>query len=193
MNGRDRVIIPIDGFSDLISWVDQLTALDVLVGIPSTTANQGRQNDEPNNAELGYIHENGSPAANIPARPWLVPGVVKAEPDVMPHLEAAGNAAIVGDMAKARNQLMAAGMVAAAGARLEIETGQFVPLADSTVAQRRFSRQTQSMRPEELRYFQLRDQGMDEKSAQNAVGIQPLLNTGGMRNAVTSVVRQRPK
>lgn len=46
---------------------------EVLIGIPMSTTE--RPDGEITNAELGYIHEYGAPEANIPARPFLIPGV----------------------------------------------------------------------------------------------------------------------
>lgn len=53
--------------------ISALTGRRVLVGIPESTAERG--DTKINNAMLGYIHEFGSPARNIPARPFLLPGV----------------------------------------------------------------------------------------------------------------------
>jgi hypothetical protein len=66
----------IDRSAELIKRVTELTSHDVLVGIPAEKT--ARPGEPITNASLGYIHEHGSPARNIPARPFLYPGVRKA-------------------------------------------------------------------------------------------------------------------
>ena len=56
----------------------------MLVGIP---AEENARGEEIGNAALGFIHENGSPARNIPPRPFLVPGMKDAEPQAVAMLE----------------------------------------------------------------------------------------------------------
>ena len=55
----------------------------LLVGIP---AEENARGGEIGNASLGFIHEYGSPARNIPARPFLIPGVQDAEPQAVAML-----------------------------------------------------------------------------------------------------------
>jgi hypothetical protein len=184
-----RSIIVQDRAKSIISAIHALAAEQVLVGIPE--ANTARtQGTEITNAELGYIHENGAPAANIPARAWLVPGVRKSQAQYLPHLRGAYDAALDGEPAKAHQELTRAGIVAENSAKREITTGNFVPLSPATIAARRYSRDTQTQRESEERYLALVRGGATPAAAQVATGIHPLINTAQMRNAVTSVVRQ---
>jgi hypothetical protein len=63
----------VDRAEELIKAVNELTTSDVLVGIPKK--NNARRDSPIGNAALARIHEFGSPAQNIPARPFLYPGV----------------------------------------------------------------------------------------------------------------------
>lgn len=183
-----RVIITKNNVNSVIAAITKLTRKQVLIGIPD--ANTSRQQTGPvTNADLGYIHEFGSPAANIPARPFLIPGVRKSLPQVMPHLYGACAAAIDGKSAVADKELVAAGLIAELSAKREINTGNFIPLKPETVAWRYLQRNTKTRRPNEERYLKLIDQGMSPADAQSATGIKPLINTGQLRNAITSVVR----
>lgn len=182
-------IITKDRTRTVMKSIRDLVGKQVLVGIPEDKTSR-TQSGQITNAELGYIHETGAPGANIPARPWLVPGVHKAASKYLPHLRAACNAALDGDATQATQWLARAGIVAENYAKREISTGDFVPLKPATVAARRNSRDTQSRRKGESRYMELVDAGMSPASAQAATGIHPLINTGQMRNAVTSVVRR---
>jgi len=69
--------------------MEALIKKNVYVGIPE--ANNRREDSPITNAALGYIHEFGSPAQNIPARPFLEPGIEEAKPDIIKIL---GSAAI---------------------------------------------------------------------------------------------------
>src|ERR1700749_1538368 len=188
-----RVIITNDKVDSVIESITQLTKKQVLVGIPE--ANSTRQNTENSgpvtNALLGYIHEFGSPRANIPPRPFLIPGVRKSIPQVMPRLLAACMAALDGKPDKSDKELVAAGLIAEASAKREISTGNFIPLSPLTVANRYRQRGTQTRRANEEQYLRLIDQGVSPSAAQSAAGIRPLINTGQLRNAITSVVRKK--
>lgn len=107
----------------------------VLIGIPSTTALErklqlmslasgktGRRHKKiehqavvsgVNNAELLYIHTNGSPLKNIPARPVIEPAIEDETNKAlyMPELRAAAESALDGDKDKADEHLNRAGLI----------------------------------------------------------------------------------
>ena len=64
-----------DRVSAMKRAVQALAKSHVLVGIPADSSDNSRDDGPINNSELGFIHEFGAPEANIPARPFLVPGV----------------------------------------------------------------------------------------------------------------------
>jgi hypothetical protein len=67
----------------------------VMVGIPSKTAERQPDPEEPgpmNNATIGYIMENGSPAANIPERPHLKPGIRDVKDEIVERYKKGGKA-----------------------------------------------------------------------------------------------------
>lgn len=66
-----------DGLAKLQNRLKELTKDKVFVGVPD---GGGRDDGKMTNAQLAYIHENGSPARGIPARPFLVVGVTEARP-----------------------------------------------------------------------------------------------------------------
>lgn len=181
---KDKVKIIIDA-------IRGMEGKHVLVGIPESNADRSSEGKEPiTNAALGYIHEFGSPAANIPARPFLIPGVRKATPRTLPHLRAACEKALDGDATRSDIELTKAGLIAESSARREITIGDFVPLSPVTVAHRYIARGTKTRRKSENRYLELIDLGMSPASAQAAAGIKPLINTGQLRRSITSVVRK---
>jgi hypothetical protein len=140
----------------------ELSKTRVMVGIPAIKA--ARDDGEPiNNAALGYIHENGAPEVNIPARPWLMPGIDTKKEVIEDQLKAAGQAALDGNVISMRRYLNATGLVGADAAKRKITTGPFVPLKPATLAARRRRGRT---------------------------GTKPLLDTAQMRASVTYVIRK---
>lgn len=162
-----RLKVTIDRTGDLAKALKALGSLQVLVGIPSSTAERKPDPADPhplNNAEIGYLMENGSPAANIPARPFLRPGIRGEKAAIVARLKSAGNAALTGDLGAVEKGLTAAGLIAEAAVKAKITDGPFAALAPSTIAKRK---------------------------ARGRSSDKPLIDTGQLRNAVTSVVRPR--
>lgn len=63
-----------------ISAMDDVCENAVYIGVPQ--ANTTREGDQPTNAELMYIHTNGSPLMHIPPRPVLQPAVEAYKPQI---------------------------------------------------------------------------------------------------------------
>jgi hypothetical protein len=185
-----RVEVTKDHVDSVLKSLRELTRKEVLVGIPESTA--ARQDDEGpiTNAALGYIHEFGAPGANIPARPFLIPGVRKTVAEYTPHLRGAAKAALDGNTGRADRELVAAGIVAEQGAKQEIHSGSFAPLSPRTIANRFRQRRTQKRRAEEEAYLRAVQSGVSPAAAQDEAGIRPLINTGQLAAALTSVVRK---
>lgn len=157
--------ITTDNVAKVLATIQELAGKQVLVGIPASKATREEGDAEPiNNAQLGHIHEYGAPASNIPARPFLIPGVARAQESINGHLQKAAKAAMDGNEEKVDVELNATGLVAQAGARYEINNGDLAPLSDQTLAARRKRGRT---------------------------GIKPLIDTGQLRNAITYVIREK--
>lgn len=186
-----RLVIKKNKAPEVLKALRDLTGAEVLVGIPeSTTERQDGKGEDITNAALGYIHEFGAPAANIPARPFLIPGVENSLDRSTQQLELAAKAALKGDASAMDMRMEMAGQIAATSAKREISYGDFVPLKPSTVRNRLRGRNTKSRREAEQEYLRLVSGGMSEEDAQSAAGIRPLIDTGALRNSITSVVRK---
>lgn len=70
-----KLIKQIDKMGELMKSLEELKKKSVLVGIPEEKATRPELGEKINNAELAYIHTNGSPIRNIPARPFIEPGI----------------------------------------------------------------------------------------------------------------------
>ena len=152
-----------DNVSNVLRSIQQLASNEVLIGIPASTTD--RKDGEPiNNATIGYIQETGSPANNLPARPFLVPGVESAQKAATDELKKGAGAAMSGDAMGADKALHRAGITASNAVKGKINSGVPPELAKSTLAARRRRGRT---------------------------GTTPLIDTGELRNSITYVIRKK--
>lgn len=144
-----------------------MASMEVLVGIPAEKAprTSAEAKSQPiSNAALGYIHNYGSPTQNIPARPFMEPGIKQAQRDIEQSLERAGLAALDGKPDQMLKSLHAAGIKAATSVKNKINSGIPPALKSSTIAARKRRGRT---------------------------GTKPLIDTGQLRNSITYVVRRK--
>jgi phage gpG-like protein len=166
MSTKSGVKTTRDDVDRIMRSLKTLTGLDVLVGIPAENTERREKGEPINNAILGYIHENGAPKANIPARPFLIPGVRNAKPKVIPHFKKATEAVLKGDLEGASRSLHAAGLIGQNEVRAVINSGPPPALSERTLAARR---------------------------ARGRTGDVPLIDTGQLRNSITYVLRTDKK
>ncbi|NPD68919.1 hypothetical protein HN018_02890 [Lichenicola cladoniae] len=151
------------GSKALLAAVRQLATTEVLVGFPAGEAPR-EDGSKLTNAAIAYIQDNGAPEANIPARPFMRPGIEAVKDQIAVALGKAGRAAINGDSAGVQAGLTAAGFAAEGSIKERITDGIDPPLAAATLAARK------------RKGFQ---------------GETPLLRSGELRNAVRHVLRDR--
>lgn len=152
--------ITVDKVASVLKAVEAIKNSRVLVGIPQEE-NARTDNSPIGNAGIGYIQENGSPANNIPARPFLIPGVKKVQDEAMKILaDGARDALNEGDTNKA---LTKAGILASSSVKKTLQAGEgFEPLSERTL----MARQRKGFK-----------------------GTKPLIRTGQLRNSITFVVK----
>jgi hypothetical protein len=152
-----------DNVDRMLNEINALTKTRVLVGIPAAEdARDPKDGDAIGNAALLYIHETGSPAANIPARPTLRPGIEAYKPRAIQRLKIAAKAAIdtatavstgpkdvrrvspIGSvrsgstLAKAvLDQFNAIGLEAVVSVKKQFTDGNLTPLKPATIAARK--------------------------------------------------------
>lgn len=182
----------IDHVSTLTTRVTSLTHSDVLVGVPAEKA--GRPGQPINNAALAYIHEFGSPQHNIPARPFLFPGVRACRAEAIAMLRKGASDVLLNganpDVILNRVGLLARNAVVNA---ITDPEPPFVPLRPATIRAR--LRKTQAGR-RKLRGIKRKaiagGQPMGDALTEWAEGgnIKPLIDTGALRASITYVVRK---
>lgn len=151
-----------DKMAAVIKAVSALSKKDVLIGIPDSSPE--RKEGPISNAQIGYILDKGSPVKNIPARPWLVPGVQDAQAKCAERLKQGATAALSGNPAGADAALTAAGLTAEMSVKTKINSNIQPELAESTLEARR-------------------RRGVTRENT--------LVDTAQLRNSVTHVVRSK--
>lgn len=111
--------------------VKLLKSTRVLIGIPAERAS--RPGDEPNNAELMFIHTNGSPRKRIPPRPVIEPAIEESMDQITKAMEAAAVAAVDGDMGEFEACLDDAGTYGENAAVQRFGSAQLAPNSPSTI------------------------------------------------------------
>lgn len=177
-----------DKVADVLAAVKTLTRLEVLVGIPGENAERdttpGAKPSPISNVWLGYVHEFGSPKHNIPARPFLVPGVRDAMPTLLPMLKKAGELALdFKEPGAVTQQLVKVGLAAASAVQMKITTGPFQPIADATKRARLY-RKASYRNASAMQKHRMMEKWLGGDFT-------PLVDTGAMRQAVTFVVRPK--
>ena len=155
-----------DGLASLEASLRLLTKRQVLVGVPADKDYRSPTSDDQpiNNAELAFIHDKGSPAQNIPARPFMEPGIEEGMVPIKDAMKKTANAALEGRPEDVDKGFIAVGLVAQAAIRNKLVEGPFQALAPSTLAARR---------------------------RRGFVGTSPLNVTGQLRNAISAVIRNK--
>lgn len=163
-----------DRTGSLSKAVRKLTEQDVLVGIPadktSREANESGEPDGVTNAFLGYIHEHGAPANNLPARPALIPGIKAVQADAAELLKGAAKSALEGNEGAVDAALNKIGLLAQNSVRARFVDNDWPPLSEATL----------NKRPHPGAKTRL------ERGA-----INPLIDSGQLRKAYTYVIRKR--
>lgn len=162
-----------DRLAEALKDIQQLTRERVLVGIPQEHAQ--RRGEPMSNATLGYIHERGAPEVNIPARPFLVPGIESIKDNLAERFRRTARGALKGDARNVRHLtragLESAGMLAVSAVKRKITIGPFEPLQPSTI--------------------RARNRKYKSRKARTASDVKPLISTGQLRNSINFVIRSR--
>lgn len=187
--GAKRIRVTIDKVKDIAKGLETLASVRVMAGVPSTKAPRTDEGQPINNAQLMYIHENGAPEINLPARPVVHPAIKEVQPHLIAIFEGAAHHALAGNKEAVMQDYNAAGIVAQNAMRKRITDGPFAPLSPRTIAARA-AKAGRGRRKGEQQYLDLVKSGVSALEAQNATGIKPLIDTGQLRRALTYVIRQ---
>jgi hypothetical protein len=158
----------VDNVAKMAAGIEVLATTRVMVGVPSDKA--GRKDGPINNAALAYIHDKGAPEANIPARPFMEPGVESKASEIRDGIGKAGEFALDGKPDAVERQYHRVGAIGRDSIKAKITDGPFTPLKPATIAARK-----------------------SKRKSRNNTDIKPLIDIGAMRNAINYVIRKDVK
>lgn len=139
---------------------------EVFIGVPEeTTTRKDDKNTPVNNAELLFIHTNGSPMHNIPPRPVLEPAIKNNQERIAESMKTAIDAAVGGD----KSAILPALEVAGTEGR--------------NVAQKFFTDTTNGWPPNS-------SETIKRKNKEKSGKANPLIDTEEMRKSITYVVKE---
>lgn len=164
--------------------VTNLTGQDVLIGVPAEKA--GERKGGINNAELSYIHEFGAPAAGIPARPHLIPGIEAIIPEAAQELRAAASAALEGKEQAVDAALNKVGMLGQNAVRAKFQDNDWPPLKKGTLDAHPLLKNDEGKVLKDKKGNAKRGKSRREQGKLN-----PLLVTGQLMKSHTYVIRKR--
>ncbi len=176
--------------AEIVKALDQLASMEVLVGFPEASTDRKKdpeaEESDLTNAALAYIHDNGAPEVNIPARPFMGPGIAAAQTKLIRVAKNMGQQVLSAPDPKTvvEQGYHMMGLVAQSSIRAVINSGIDPPLADRTLRERAARGR----------------KGAKKELANRAKGMpagtklaKPLIDTGQLRNAVNYVIRNRKK
>ena len=190
IGGNVSVTTANDQTKSLLEALKSLSKIDVLVGIPEE--NGSREGGKVTNAELAFIHSNGSPLKGIPPRPFLEPAISDPENQEMiaVELRKAVESALAGKLDAMSNALVKAGKQGQNAARdwFTNPKNNWEPNSPYTILQK-IKKKKDSTSRAIVRYV---DEG---GSLSNITGLEgmthPLIDTEGLRKAVTFTIRDK--
>lgn len=173
-----------DNTAELRNAMNALTKQDVYIGIPAEKA--GRDEGGITNAEIGYIHEHGGPAAGIPARPHLIPGIEAIVPEAVALLKGAAQKALEGNTPAVETALNKIGVLGQNSVRNAFVDNDWLPLKDETL-------DYQALQKDESGAVLTDKKGKPkrEKSRRERGRVNPLVDTSQLRRGYTYVIRKR--
>lgn len=167
----------------------------VLVGVPFDTdyreknadnkkKGKNKNNEKMTNATLAYIHDNGAPSVGIPARPFMKPGIAKAQNKINAFLKKYIEAKLDGNKVGAYDFLFKAGLVAQNSIRNIIRTQEgFEPIKRATALGRIRKRN----------YLKERLSADQELKEQYIGSFNALIDTGQLLKSITFVIEKIKK
>lgn len=185
-----EIVKPKMSLETAMASLQLLAQTEVLVGFPEENADRKEDEDskEPiTNAALGYIHDNGAPDQNIPARPFMGPGIEAAKDKLADKLGQVMKAVLKGGgpdvVERGQHQV---GFIAANSIKRAINEGIPPPLAESTLKSRVRRKSAMKGALQEL------DRRWDDQ-APSVEFAKPLVETAQMRNAVNYAIRAKSR
>lgn len=184
-----------EGLVQMREALELLSKLEVLVGVPDGNSDREANAElpnvkEPTNAMLAFVHDQGAPESNIPARPFMRPGIAAVQAQVTDKLAQTMRAVLRGGgVDKVEQGLGQVGILAAVSIQKTINDGIPPPLSEMTLRNR--------MRKGRKNGGGARKgaaQELDRRWDGQAPSVEfakPLVDTAQLRNSITYAIRAK--
>lgn len=195
LNGSG-MLVKVDNLDKFFRSLDALVKTEVLVGFPEETTERKEDEDQDpvTNAALAYIHDNGMPSENIPARPFMLPAMDESKDRVEASLLSMSRKATNPKTERVEEAIHQGfhrvGLIAQAALRAKINEGIPPPLSEVTLrarAHRGGKGKNLGSRKGALQELENRARGENPST----LLAKPLVDTAQMRNAASYVVRSK--
>lgn len=180
------------GLEDLARNIRLLSTVEVMVGIPAEATDRPEDAEDPSgmtNAALLYIHENGMPEQNIPARPSLGPAIAENTDTIAEELGGIAKRVLWGNPKAVEAGYHILGAKMASAVKNNINDGIEPGLATATLRKR--ARKGRKGAAAELERRKL--PGAHRDDAEGLALAKPLVDSAEMRNAITYAIRQKQR
>ena len=169
---------------NIVKGFDWIRHHEVLVGI--TQEKSSRSNGQLTNAELMYIHTNGSPVNHIPPRPVIEPAISEEETfkRICDEIKNGMQSAFAGNLAGAERFYAKAGVIGMRAAQDYFTSGNLAPNAPITI-NGGWMRNHVSGKPVLIGHIDPETGKIIGKGSSR-----PLIDKGSLRKAITYVVRK---
>ena len=161
------VVVEKGNLKKIIKEIKFVKENEVYIGIPQDKFAR-KKKEEITNAELLFIHTNGSPVNNIPARPVIEPAIKNDQERISKMMKRAANLAFNGQYGEAIRQLKLVGM-----------RGQNVSKAWFTNPDNGWPENSPLTKARKMKG---KPEGYEPR---------PLIDTGQLRNAITYFVKTK--
>lgn len=190
INGNVGISSSGEGLNGILESLKSLSKIDVLVGVPEEESS--REGGKVTNAELAFIHTNGSPLKGIPARPFVESAIEDPENQEMISVELrkAAESALDGNIEVMSKDLVRAGMQGQNAVRdwFTNPKNNWPPNSPATVLAK--LRKTNSSIARAI--VQHVDEGGSLSDITGLEGMtHPMIDTDQLRKAVTYVIREK--
>jgi len=190
IGGNIKVTVANDRTKELLESLRSLAKIDVLVGVPEEESS--REGGKVTNAELAFIHSNGSPLNKIPPRPFIEPAIEDAENSEMisVELKKAAEAALDGKSDVMSRSLVRAGIQGQNAVRdwFTSPKNGWAPNTPYTILQK-LKKKKDSTSKAIVRYV---DEGGSLSDISGLEGMtRPMIDTDQLRRSVTYVIREK--
>lgn len=175
-NAVVKIIKTTDNFEKLAKHLDKIDNTDVLIGIPQE---YNEANGDITNAQLLYIHSNGSPINNLVPRPTVEPTIEEEKEKISNSYGIALSKGLKDqDMSPDLNKL---GLYLSNKVKAKFGSDELEPLKESTKKQKakKITKAKKGKTVQKLQSEFIEGNG------------NPLIGTGQLRNSVTYVIRNK--